>query len=108
MIGSLNIGGLDRRIVIQQSSGQDAVTGQPDETWSTYSTVWASKLSKRAKEKVQGDQPVSVGDEVFVIRYDSGVTEGMRISWNSNTYEITSIEEIGRQAGLTITAQRVN
>lgn len=109
MIGALNIGQLDRRVVVQQvSATQDAVTGEWKESWSTYTTLWMGKMSKAGKEKLQANQVITVGDEVFICRYDSGITEAMRLSWNSNTYEITSVTEIGREAGLQLIAQRLN
>ena len=101
-------GALDRRVTIQQLDGtQDSRTGQWKETWETYKIVWASKMSMRGRERLQANQVIAVGDEVWTVRYDSGITTAMRISHDSKTYEISSIEEIGRKEGLRLTTQRL-
>lgn len=96
---------LDRQITIEQRSGAPDGFGQVQTTWATYAAPYAAVLHSRGSENLEDvltyyDQPVT-----FLIRYDSGVNEKMRILHdNGRYYEIKSIEEIGRREMLKIVA----
>lgn len=96
---------LDRAITIQQkTAGLDALGGVTA-TWSTYSQPMAAILPKLGGDNTEDvltfyDQPI-----VFMIRYDAGIAEDMRILHdNGRYYEIKAIEEMGRREMLKITA----
>lgn len=105
----MRAGNLDRRITIQTISGaQDSVTGEwRNGVWSDLVTLWAGKESRDGRERMLAHGVISIGDEVFVIRHRTDIDESMRVSYNSNQYEIKSIIEIGRGEGLKLITQRV-
>ena len=91
------IGQRDRQITIQQEdAGTPNDFGHTYSTWSTYSQPWAALLRSPQGEGTEGDKKVSYDRLTFQVEYDSGVTVAMRISYNSNTYQILSIEEVKR------------
>jgi SPP1 family predicted phage head-tail adaptor len=100
-------GRMDKRIIIQQwtadSPAQDSY-GAPSGSWATYVTRWAQKIDKSGREFFQGG---TVGETlcIFKCRYVSGLTTKMRISYNSEYYDIVGIVELGRQDTHEITAQ---
>lgn len=100
----MRAGELDRKIIIeQQASGQDSI-GEPNGSWSTFATVWASVKPVRANEIYSAQQVSPDRETRFRIRYLSGVTEKMRISYDSKYWDIRGIEEIGRRQGLDLIA----
>ena len=90
----MNAGMLNKRITIQEltagSPTQDTF-GQPSESWTTFSEVWA------AVEPIQGREfwaQQQVQSEVTVrirLRYLEGVTTQMRVSYAGKIYAIESV-----------------
>ena len=97
----MNIGGLDRRIVIQSPSHSANAYGEREETWGAFATCWAQIERKPAAvEQNSGEQMVSVNKVVFNIRYSSttkNTKSGYRISYDSKIYNILGVHEVGRQ-----------
>lgn len=84
----MEIGKLNRRVVIKYlGSGQDAA-GQPVLTWSTLATVWADIRFSSGVEAVKGGQDVSVARCSVRIRRRTDVTAAMRVYLGSTVYEI--------------------
>lgn len=78
--------------------------GEPAGSWTTYARPWAEMIEESGRESLQsGFQGFS--SAVFRIWYDSGVTYKMRISYDSKTYEIVGLKELGQKEGLEIAAQ---
>ncbi len=103
------VGKFDRLITIQQPDGErSASTNEPSGDWEDVAQVWARKEFFKGREKMQGDQPISVGDVLFQIRYRNDVQEKMRVLFDDVTYNIFSIEEIGRREVLRIYCQRLS
>lgn len=98
----MNIGKLDRYITLQSVSTSVDSYGQPVESFSTLANVWAKIEYKSEVEKFENEQLRAVSNINFIIRYRTDITEQMRISYNSNTYQITGIAEIGRGEGLKL------
>lgn len=101
-------GNLDRRIVIEKNAASQNSFGEPEESWSTFATVWANVRPVRGNEQFASDQRRAERQSIFRIRYLSGLTEKMRISHDSAYYDIEGIIEIGRREGMEITATAVN
>lgn len=100
-------GRMDKLITIQQwgadSPAQDAY-GAPSGTWTTYAKRWAEKIDKSGREFFQGGL---VGETtcIFKVRYVDGLTSKMRISYDSEYYDIISIIPLGRQDTQEIVAK---
>ena len=97
-------GRLDRRITILQKGSSTDAWNQGAETYSALATVWAEVKDPGGSEREEADQKVTVISKVFTIRFRSDITTIHRITYNSDTYHITGLAEIGRQEGLRITA----
>jgi len=90
-----DIGELKQRITIEQPSYSQDLIGEPVESWTTYSIVWAKVEMNvtTGNEEMQGDQKTNVKPTVFTIRLDDSINEKMRIIYRSSTYEILNIAE---------------
>ena len=98
-------GRLDRRIDILERSAATDDWNQSSNSYSTLATVWAEVRDPGAREREEADQKVTVSTKIFIIRFRSDITTIHRISYNSDSYQITGLAEIGRQEGLRITAE---
>ena len=87
--------GYNYQIVIQESTVSADDYGERDETWTTYKTVWAEMDIPGGGLSYESDMPVYSDSRVFRIHTPdaSGVTTKMRISYDSDIYEIRSIQK---------------
>ncbi|MCB1516124.1 MAG: head-tail adaptor protein [Hyphomicrobiaceae bacterium] len=104
MIGS---GTLDRRLTIVRASGSQNGYGELDRTWSTLTTIWAERRDVSDGERIaMGEQTAALVSR-FRVR-STGVTRTItardRAICGGDTFEITGIKEVGRNAFLEITA----
>lgn len=97
-------GRLDRRITLLTNRNMTDDWNQNSSVYETLATVWAHVADPGAREREEADQRVTVRSKVFTIRYRSDVNALTRITYDSDTYEITGLAEIGRREGLRITA----
>ena len=100
------IGNLDRRIVIQASTVSRDGYGEGVPAWSTFRTVWAWIRPVNVSEAEKSNKITASETVRFVVRYRSDYNEKMRIVYNSATYDIRGIQEVGRRKYLDITAER--
>lgn len=98
----MNVGKLDRKIIIQSYPTSKDNGGELTGSWTTYLTTWAKVTDKSSTENmVEGTQPMTT-TRTFTIRYRTGLTNGMRISYNSQYWQITGMMEIGRKEYIDI------
>lgn len=102
------IGRLDRRIVIQESTLTKDEYGQEMTAWGTFATVWAKVEDKSGSESYQADQLTATRMTVFTIRWIAGLTEKMRILYNYDYYDIQAIKSPDRKRTLQVEALKVD
>lgn len=102
----MQLGDLDRRVVIQKPTATADTYGQRVDAWTTHSTVWARIAYEGGDEGYEADQKVATRVVKFFVRYDSAITERMRVSYNSGVYDILAIEEISRGGYLVLRTQK--
>jgi SPP1 family predicted phage head-tail adaptor len=98
-------GALDRRIVIQNKSEVIDVYGQRTLSWATFLTVWSNPVqavSMAAGERNENNNRTTGRMVDFRVRYNSTITNEMRIIWDGDYYKIEDIKELSRQDGLMI------
>lgn len=87
----MEIGKLNRRVVIQNLvAGQDAI-GQPTMVWATLATVWANVRYLNGVETMRGDAPVSVARASIRIRRRTDVAANMRAVLGATVFDIKSV-----------------
>lgn len=91
------LGNLDRYIIIQNYTTSKDLYGEPIKTWSNYKSVWAEKIQDApGDESIINNQKVGKENINWRIRYNTWITNKMRISYKSEYYEIEGIQEEGR------------
>lgn len=95
-------GELDRVVTIQQVTNAQDTDGATTQTWTTLTITRAKKLDLRMSERLQAMQVEQKTWARYLTRYDSSITEKMRLIDGSNTYEIIGVMEIGRRRGLEL------
>jgi len=103
----MQAGKLDRRITIEDLQRTSDGAGGWTETWVTLATVWAEKRKQSGDEAFRAGGVVPAETIVFRTQYLSGVTPEARVKYDSETYDITSVREIGRREGLELTTEWV-
>ena len=87
----MDIGKLNKRIVIQIQSATYDAAGQQVESWSTFATVWANIKHNSGLETIKSDALASSVKSSMRIRYLAGVNAGMRVVYSGIQYEITAV-----------------
>jgi SPP1 family predicted phage head-tail adaptor len=98
----MNIGRLDRQIVIQRKTTTKDSEGGPVETWADLRTIWAGKEDRGGSKAFLAGAYRPETDSVFTIRYTENLTEADRIVYRGKNYSIISIGEIDRKGGLIV------
>ena len=104
----MNPGKLDRRITVQvRTLTKDAVGGRV-ETWVDSFSCWAEAVRVRQTEATVADADRATEERQFRIRHRAGLASGThRVFYQLRFYDITGIDEEGRQESLLITARAV-
>jgi len=87
----MRAGRMRHRVTIQQQSTTQDTYGQPANTWADVATVWAAVEPIRGKEYFDASQDNAETTTRVRMRYRSGITQDMRISFDSRLYNIQSI-----------------
>ena len=66
-------------------------------SWGTFATVHANVLPLKGREFFNAQQINAETTTKFVIRYLAGITEKMRISYDSKVYNIQGIVNVGER-----------
>jgi len=101
----MRAGKLDRRVSLQTATDSQDAYGQAISTWATTYTVWADVFPMPYTEQVEGDRKTEQTLFKVRIRYQSGVIPTMRLVYNSQYYDIISINEGNRQEYLDLIVQ---
>jgi head-tail adaptor len=113
--GGIRVGELDCRIIIQQlTTTRSTITNYPSPTYSTFATVAAKRLGKAnndlyapsTSEAYEANQQVAINTVRYFIRTLTGVLETMLIVDGTKTYNISGIEDFGRQGYMILTATK--
>lgn len=103
----LNIGRMDRQIIIQRVTETRDSIGGLVETWSTLVSLWAQEIPVGGSEALRAGRTTATETSKFVSWYYAGITSKDRISYNSKIWNIVNLREIGLREGLEITAEVV-
>lgn len=87
----MEAGQLRHRVTIQTATETANGFGELVRSWATYATVWAAVEPLSGREYLQGRQVQGSVTTKIRIRERSGVTERMRVSWGSHTYDIEAV-----------------
>lgn len=99
---------MDRRIEIYEPTESRSSSGAAVLTFALLSTVWAEVLPVRGGEVFGEGREQALSTQQFRIRHRTDVTTKHQVVFESDTYDIERIEEIGRREGLQITARLVD
>lgn len=92
----MEIGSLNRRIVIQsRDSGEDAA-GQPVQTWTTLATVWANIKGATGMGSIRQSAnrdgvAVELNSYSFRIRYRTDVDAAKRVVFGGLNYDVKQV-----------------
>lgn len=111
----MRAGRLRHKVVIEQVAEPQSGTGEPGESWSTFATRRAAIEPLSGDELFASQQTAAQATLVVKMRYLSGVTPKMRVSYTDpddgvRTLDITSVidvDEKRRETHLMCTEREV-
>jgi len=84
-------GWLRHRIVIQRLVGTKNSYGEVVQSWQDVATVWASIEPLRGREYVEAAAAQATVDHRIRIRYRSGISPTMRVTYGERIFEVVSV-----------------
>lgn len=87
----MQAGRLRQRVALQSSTVAADTFGEPIQTWTTYSTVWADVQPMSGRERLYAQQAGAEINFRVVIRYNVLVLPTHRIVWGTRTLEISAV-----------------
>ncbi len=90
----MRAGKLRHYVTIEQQvagSPQQFGSGEPDEAWAAFATLWAGIRPLSGRELFLAQQAASRVDYEVEIRYLAGVTAGMRVAHEGVYYNIEAL-----------------
>ena len=103
----MNIGKLDRRITLLRPASGEATGYEPADTvWQDAGDTWAGVGYAQGQEQYLADEKTAVQRVTFTLRYRADISPLWRVRYQGQTYLLDAVAEIGRRAGLTLSATR--
>ena len=93
----MRAGRLRHLVVIQEPTETNDSQGQAIKAWGTFATVHAAVEPLNGREYFAAAQINAETTTKIVIRWLDGITQKMRISYDSKVYNIESIRNIGER-----------
>lgn len=90
----IQAGKLRHKITIQQSTTAVNGIGEKTDTWTTFATRRAEVTNNIGSELQNSDQVKGKRAVVFILRYLSGVSIQMRVSWDSRVFDIVDVDNV--------------
>ena len=90
---AIDPGRLRERVTIQSATEARNSIGEVVQTWGTFVEVWASVDGLSGREVLQSGQQQTEVTHRVRMRYVTGLTQRMRLSWRGRILEITSLLE---------------
>jgi SPP1 family predicted phage head-tail adaptor len=101
------LGDLYNYITFERYILSDSDYGDNDTySWSTYASCFAEIIPESESEIIANNQIVNRNIVSWRVRYDSNITENMRIYFDSNYYDITGIKVEGRNKFLILKSHK--
>ena len=104
----MRAGKLDRLIVIESKSLVIDSYGQRTNTWATFLSVWSRPIQKDGMEETNDNNRGTKRKVDFRVRWNSTITNEMRVLWEGDYYKIEDIKELGREDGLQIITSKLS
>lgn len=86
-------GVLNRQITIQQYTATRDSYGGEVQTWADLATVWAKKAHRTSREFFAAQKTNAETTDMFIIRFRSGITTKMRVTFDGKTYDISGADD---------------
>jgi SPP1 family predicted phage head-tail adaptor len=103
-------GKLRQRVTIQERVLNQDAYGHPAPTWSTLYDTWAELVNVSGRENWANESVLNSTDQVFKIRWRSGIEPEMSVYYNGIRYQIAGypIDPTGRKRELLLTCKRID
>ena len=95
-MGTARYGLRDKLVDVQTKDESSGAEGGIIENWTTQNQMWAEIKPLGAKERVDAEQVKNVRTHRITMDfYSPGITAADRITWNSRTFNIIAVVNVG-------------
>lgn len=105
---SVDPGRLDRRITVQYALPARDAAGGVTVDWYDTATLWASVAFLSGNRLYAADEKSFEALVTYRIRHRGDVETGMRLIHGDDTFEIVSVEQLGRRHFLDLTCRAID
>lgn len=108
MLNGRNIAKMDVRLTVEYVTQSRNSINEPENSWSTFATLWAKRIWKNSQEKFEGKQETGFDAVEFHARYNPNITTTMRFKQDqeSTYFYIIDVSASRREDLTIILAQR--
>ena len=101
MLGVLEHGKPNRKVLIETPTDTVAASGQVTKVWATYRSVWCARFYNKGFDVERSDRfEVATNYKYKFTGWDSSITTSMRINDGGRYYYIHNIEPLGVGANI--------
>jgi len=86
----MQAGKLRHRVQVQTYSETQDTYGEPDRTWTTATTVWASIEPLSGQELLAAQQLAAEASHRVIVRYNSSIAPTSRLKFGTRVFDIVS------------------
>jgi len=94
----INPGEMRERVIVQQAAENRNAIGETVLSWSTFAERWASVQGVSSREALDAGQQGTTITHRVRMRYVTGMTQSMRMSWRGRILNIVSLLEYGNRS----------
>jgi SPP1 family predicted phage head-tail adaptor len=87
----MKAGDFQHRVSIEERVQKRDEYGAPVESWETVATVWAAIEPISGREQLQGKQLNADVTTRIRMRYRTGISAVMRVTWGAHVYNILNV-----------------
>lgn len=90
----MRAGQLRHLITIEDATESQDEYGEPDLTWSMYTTAWAKVEPLSSRETVEARSVYQERTHRITMRHQDGITPNMRVNWDGRLFDIEGVRNV--------------
>ncbi len=103
----IRAGKLDRTVTVERATFLTDANGTPVATWTQYVLLRAEIVEANTGEEQREHGASTKVAITFRTHFYAGITVADRLTYDGRAFDIKTVTEIGRRAGLELNAERL-
>lgn len=82
------------KVQIQERTRTKGASGVPVDTWVKFRDTWSNPKTVNGRERWANERTANEYDVAFEMRYQTGITEDMRIVYGTRTLQVSTVIDV--------------